>query len=167
MKALRLLLIVSVVFLSCQTKEDQRVNEQTLLNIFRAELSLTEQYQGDYIGYMTYQIKNFAKKNKIMTRTINMINEEFDNMSDEEKVDYQLKWQGEFQPMIDKIYQNTWQMIVNQTKDLGQDNMAQIQMLTTKMELLEKETPGVELRPRFFVMPEIKESYEDREKDRD
>ncbi|OVE81960.1 hypothetical protein BVY03_01540 [bacterium K02(2017)] len=156
-------LLIFIFFIPLFSCEEQLVkkpiHEEKLLNIFRMEYNLTEQYQEHYILYLRYQLKHFKKKNQLTNDTIKLINDIYDGLSEDEKSDYQLKWQSKFQPIIDKLHHNTRQMIINESKVLSQDKMAQIQELTTKIELLEKDLPRVTLAPQFFIMPTVKENF--------
>lgn len=148
-------LFLGAVFLGlvqCQKANDEMSPEQKLLNLFKLELRLVEAYKENYVAYMVYQVNNFGKKNRLMSESIEAINDKFSKMTTDERREYQFAWQSKFQPIIDKIYEATRKMILTQTKNLDQKNMARIQELTIKMEILEKEVPSAKLKPQFFIV---------------
>lgn len=149
--------IFLILIVSCSSAEQTkkaRGPEEKLLNLFRLEKKLVEDYQNDYIGYIEYQIVNFERKQNIANDIIKDINTIYDALGEDEKREYQLKWEELFQPIIDEIYQKTRTMLVNQTGRLDQKQMTKIQELYIKMEMMEKAKPAAKLKPRFYTTPE-------------
>lgn len=136
---------------SSQTREIEP--EQKLLNLFKYELELLNDHQDDYVGYMQWQIENFDSKQKLTNELIEKINENFKEMTEETKRDYQVYWSREFQEVVDGIYKKTKSMLENQNRNMDPKILGKIQELTIKIELMEKSSPAKKLLPQFFIEP--------------
>lgn len=148
-----LIVLVLSTFCQCQKHAEELRPEEKLLNLFRHELQLVEQHQEDYVSYMIWQVEHFKDKQKLTGKLIQQINEHYQGLSENEQSEYMIYWQRQYQPVIDAIYANTRNMILNQTKELNSENMARIQEMSIKMEILEKEAPSSKLIPQFFIEP--------------
>ncbi len=129
-------------------------SEELLLNHFKHELNLVTQYQNDYIQYMVYQVQHFEQKQKKLSHLISIINKHYGKLSKDKQIQYQQKWQTKFQPVTDKIFQGTRQMILNQKAELTPKKEAKIQELSITMSLKEKTVPLDKLKPKFMSLPD-------------
>lgn len=143
-------LFIFVVLVSCSESKEIENPEQHLLNVFKMELALVEDYQDDYIGYMKQQVVFFKKKTRLASEAIAVINEKYKEMSSVEQVEYERNWRKQFQPIVNEIHEETRKMIANQTAHLSTGKRAVIQELAIKLEILEKETESVKLVPKFY-----------------
>lgn len=148
----RLFVFVTLIFLisGCHLFKNETPAEEKLLNVFKNEIPILEEFQNDYTGYMTHQIDRFNKTQKKTVGFIQEINEKFEDMSEYKKIDYQKKWQIQFQPVIKKIEELTKTMIANQTASLDPKNMATIEELSLKIKEMEKSFNDVKLKPQFY-----------------
>lgn len=153
MRFIGLFLLLLACLTQCSQDKKALSPEDGLLNIFKVELSLVEQYQDDYIAYMQQQLQHFESKNRLTSQAIKEVNRHFSKMSEDEKEKYLRLQRKKFQPIIDSIYNKTRDMIIKQTAVLTPEKMAKVQEFAVKLEVIEKNTKMVKLEPLFFTVP--------------
>ena len=130
MKRKFFLLFLIFIFVGCGAGKTKVEPEESLLGIFKLELDLVDRYENDYVGYMQYQVEHFSKKDHLISEAIEKINKKYNSFSDEEeKAKYVKYWNEQFQPIVNKIYDRTRNMIIKQTSNLTPEKMAMIQVL--------------------------------------
>jgi hypothetical protein len=132
--------------------------EETLLAVFREELVELEAGRfSSYAEYMESREKGFKTRQANVNALIGEINRSFEGLSESGKQSYQNRWRTAFQPVVEKIYVRTRELVVRETRELTPKDMARIKELSIRHKALEKETPQASLKPKFFILPEEKE----------
>lgn len=134
---------------------EKKIDPETeLLNFFKEELALLEEYQdGSYADYMAQENERFEKHQPRINDIIARINTHFDAIDNAKKSDYQFQWRDEFQPVVSEIYIKTKDLVVKTTKSLTAQKMATIKELSMVRKSLEKKISTTKLKPLFFEIP--------------
>ena len=150
-----ILLLALLSGLGCHGKSAQDgASENELLEFFKQELALIKEFQAHkedaYMNYLRYQMNHYEQKEGRLNYIIKQVNENFSQITVDEKVRYQRHWLEQFQPVVNEMVFLTRKLIVEETAQLNQDKMASIQEFTIRLKEKEKKTKKMVLEPVFF-----------------